>query len=126
MSRNQKFPKITSRLRRTPRLLRRGGIIFILAIFITSLFILLYKPRASAQIFLTSGTSWTVPSDWNNANNSIELIGGGGGAGPGYSDSSGSGGEGGGGGGAGGYSKITNVSLVPNSAVTIAVGGAGT
>jgi len=26
-------------------------------------------------IFLTSGTSWTVPADWNNANNSIETIG---------------------------------------------------
>ena len=29
-------------------------------------------------IFLTSGTSWTVPSDWNSANNTIEVIGGGG------------------------------------------------
>ena len=30
------------------------------------------------QIFLTSGTSWTVPADWNPLNNSVELIGGGG------------------------------------------------
>ena len=30
-------------------------------------------------ICLTTGTTWTVPSDWNNANNSIEAIGGGGG-----------------------------------------------
>src|SRR5256885_16261958 len=28
-------------------------------------------------IFLTSGTSYTRPADWNDANNSIELIGGG-------------------------------------------------
>ncbi len=32
------------------------------------------------MIFLTSGTSWTVPSDWNNAANTIEVIGGGGGS----------------------------------------------
>jgi hypothetical protein len=30
-------------------------------------------------IFITSGTSWSVPSDWNNSNNTIEGIGGGGG-----------------------------------------------
>src|SRR3989344_3242542 len=30
-------------------------------------------------IFLTSGTSWTVPADWNSSNNTIEVIGGGGG-----------------------------------------------
>lgn len=30
-------------------------------------------------IFLTSGTSWTVPSDWDSSNNTIEVIGGGGG-----------------------------------------------
>ena len=28
---------------------------------------------------VTSGTSWTIPSDWNNASNTIEVIGGGGG-----------------------------------------------
>jgi hypothetical protein len=31
------------------------------------------------QIFIISGTSWTVPSDWNSSNNTIETIGGGGG-----------------------------------------------
>lgn len=126
MSRNQKFQKIVSSLKRMPKLLRRSGIIFILAIFITSIFILLYKPRASAQIFLTSGTTWTVPGDWNNSNNVIETIGGGAGGAGGFTDSSGSGGGGGGGGGAGGYARITNVTLTPGSTVTIAVGTAGT
>src|SRR5690606_901246 len=28
-------------------------------------------------VFLTSGSSWTVPSDWNASNNTIEVIGGG-------------------------------------------------
>ena len=29
-------------------------------------------------IYLVSGTSWTVPADWNSAANTIECIGGGG------------------------------------------------
>lgn len=36
---------------------------------------------AATQIFLTATTSstWTVPSDWNSSNNTIEVIGAGGG-----------------------------------------------
>lgn len=34
-------------------------------------------PKAPVQIILTSGTSWTVPADWNSANNKIECIGAG-------------------------------------------------
>ena len=35
---------------------------------------------ATQVIFLTAGsTTWTVPSDWNNSNNTIDLIGAGGG-----------------------------------------------
>jgi hypothetical protein len=46
-------------------------------------------------VFLTSGTSWTVPNDWNSSNNTIGVIGGGGsGAGT-------NGGTNGGGGGGG-------------------------
>ena len=33
----------------------------------------------------TATTTWTVPLDWNSANNTIECIGGGGGAGMGQS-----------------------------------------
>ena len=39
-------------------------------------------PGAQQVIFLTSGSTWTVPSDWNISNNTIEVIGGGGGGGP--------------------------------------------
>jgi hypothetical protein len=53
------------------------------------------------QIFIVSGTSWTVPGDWSNTN-TIETIGGGGGGGTGSSDA-------GSGGGGGAYSKITNL-----------------
>ncbi len=75
------------------------------------------------RAFLTSGTSWSVPSDWNSSSNSIEVIGGGGGgAGPYVNDPTYSAGSGGGG---GGYSKTTNVSLTPSGSVTYAVGSAG-
>ena len=30
-------------------------------------------------VFITSGATWNVPSDWNSSNNKIECIGGGGG-----------------------------------------------
>lgn len=73
----------------------------------------------ATTVYLTSGTTWTVPADWNSANNSIEVIGGGGG-----------GGFGGGvimvsGGGGGAYSKVTNVSLAPGTNVGIRVGAGG-
>ena len=65
-------------------------------------------------IFLKSGTSWTVPNDWNSLNNTIECIGGGG---------AGSGSGGGGGGGA--YSKKNNLTLSPGASITYAVGSGG-
>ena len=73
-------------------------------------------------IYLTSGSSWTVPADWNNSANSIEVIGGGG---AGYSKYDSSSGYGGGGGG-GGYSKLSNLTLTPGNSVGYAVGLGGT
>jgi hypothetical protein len=35
-------------------------------------------PGGARIVALTSGASWQVPADWNNAGNSIECIGGGG------------------------------------------------
>jgi hypothetical protein len=69
------------------------------------------------QIFIVSGTSWTVPGDWSNTN-TVEVIGGGGGGANGDPSYSGSGG------GGGGYSKIANLSGLSGS-VTIHVGSAG-
>ncbi|MDO8576017.1 MAG: hypothetical protein Q7R90_01750 [bacterium] len=69
-------------------------------------------------IFITCGTSWSVPSDWNNSNNTIEVIGGGGGGGNGNDGSSG------GGGGGGGYSKVSNIALTPGP-VSLRVGSGG-
>jgi glycine rich protein len=80
-----------------------------------------FLPSAAhaTTVFLTSGTSWTVPSDWHSSNNTIEVIGGGAGGG------GGNGVGGAGGGGAGAYSKVSNVSLTPSGSVTYAVGAAG-
>ena len=61
-----------------------------------------------------STTSWTVPANWNNANNSIECIGGGG-----------NGALGGGGGGGGAYSKVSNVTLTPGEVCNVRVDGPG-
>src|SRR5687768_2714074 len=66
------------------------------------------------KVFLTStgANTWTVPTDWVNDNNSIEVIGAGGGE-----DTSA--------GGGGGYSKVTNVTLTPGSTVDYEVGAGG-
>ena len=73
---------------------------------------------ATQVIFLTAGsTTWTVPSDWNNSNNTIDLIGAGGG---GHS-STGAAGAGGGGGGA--FARLTNFALTPGATVYVSVPG---
>lgn len=74
---------------------------------------------AATVIFLTSGTTWTVPSDWTNTN-TIEVIGGGaagrtGSVGNYY----------GGGGGGGAYSKSSNLTLTPGASVTVRIGSGG-
>lgn len=78
---------------------------------------------ANTVIYITStaSTTWTVPSDWNNSSNTIELIGGGGG---GATAQAGQGGAAGGGGGAA-YAKITNFSTSTGNNVKIQVGKAG-
>lgn len=74
---------------------------------------------------LISGTSWTVPSDWNSSTvgsggfaNKIQCFGAGGG---GSSNET----AGGGGGGGGAFSEITDLTLTPGGSVTYAIGTAG-
>jgi hypothetical protein len=76
---------------------------------------------AATVIVLTSGSSWTVPSNWCSLNNTIEVIGGGGGGGPGDPGTNGPGS----GGGGGGYSKITNLNLMPGALIPFSVGAGG-
>src|SRR5680860_1261591 len=74
---------------------------------------------------LTSGTSFTVPSDWNSSSNSIEVIGGGGGGGLGLDSGNPSKHYGGGGGGGAAYSKITNLTLTPTDSISYTIGAGG-
>jgi hypothetical protein len=76
----------------------------------------------TAGNLLTSGTSWTVPSNWNNSANNIYIFGaGGGGSGTIWvATTSFSGGAGGGG---GGYRSLTNQTY--SGSVTYAIGAAG-
>ena len=70
---------------------------------------------------LTDGTSWNIPEDWNSANNTIEVIGGGGGG----ANGSGTKGDAGGGGAGGTYAIISNLSLSYPGSVTYGIGAAG-
>ncbi len=72
-----------------------------------------------SQIFIISGTSWTVPTDWNSADNSIETIGAGGGGQTATASYAGSGG------GGGAYSKITNIPLTGGTAIPVQIGTGG-
>lgn len=73
-------------------------------------------------VFLTSvgAGQWTVPDTWNDANNSVEVIGGAGGGCRGHDE------QGGRGGGGGAYSKETNINLTPGASVDFSVGDGGT
>lgn len=83
-------------------------------------------PSGTAKvIFLTSGTSWSVPSDWNSSTlggnpfaNKIEVLG----AGSGPQNTS-SVGEAGGAGGA--YSRSDNIVLTPGGSASYAIGTGG-
>jgi hypothetical protein len=69
---------------------------------------------------LTSGTTFTVPSDWNSSNNNIYMIGAGGGGG--NAAVSGNNRAAGGGGGGGAFTQLTNFTATPSSSVTYAIG----
>ncbi len=73
---------------------------------------------------IQTGTSWTVPSDWNSSNNQIHLWGAGGGGGQAGQDDTGKW-WGGAGGGGGGYTQVANFSAAPLSTVNFAIGVGG-
>lgn len=76
----------------------------------------------TSPLFITTGSEWTVPYDWNSSNNTIEVVGAGGGARAGTTTTANGGGAGGGG---GAYSKATNVALAPGSVVAYSIGAYG-
>lgn len=74
---------------------------------------------APTVIYLTSastGLSWTVPGDWNNSNNTIEVIGGGAGGSNGFDAV---------GGGGGGFGRVSNLTLSGSISYQIGTGGSG-
>jgi hypothetical protein len=81
-----------------------------------------YTPQTvkTTKVYLTTGTSWPVPSDWNSNANTIEVIGAGGGGAQGWGNA-----RGGNGGAGGAYSKINNLSLTPGNTVTYVIGAGG-
>ncbi|MES2203404.1 MAG: fibronectin type III domain-containing protein [Patescibacteria group bacterium] len=75
-------------------------------------------------VITTTGlNTFSVPSDWNNSSNSIEIIGGGGGGATGTTGGAGGAGKAGGGGGA--YVLKSNVSLTPSTTAYLQVGAGG-
>lgn len=121
-------------MKKTPFRTHHIPVLFLFGLSAVFLFSILSKPELAVSqatpvvIFLTSGASWTVPADWNNSQNTIEVIGGGGG-GKSPTDGAGGGGyigTGGGGGGGGAYSSIVNLALAPGSSVQYSVGSGGT
>jgi hypothetical protein len=87
---------------------------------------LVFSSDASYTYYnLTSGTSWSVPANWNNSVNNVYLIGGGGGgSGSVVASSTGSHNSGSGGGG-GGFTALTNTTLTAGGTVSYAIGAAG-
>jgi hypothetical protein len=85
---------------------------------------ILFQPTTVKAYRLTTGTTWTVPSDWNNSNNTIYMIGGGASGATGAV--SGNNRAAGGGGGGGGYTAVTNFSTTPSTVINYQVGVAGT
>ena len=71
-------------------------------------------------VLLTTGTTWTVPLDWNSSNNTVHMIGAGGGGGS--SAGSGNNRAAGGGGGGGGYTAVSNFPAMPGSSVPYTIG----
>ena len=71
---------------------------------------------------IASGTSFTVPANWNNANNTIYLYGAGGGGSGGLVGAAAYGGSGGGG---GGFVGVQNQTLSGTVSYSIGAGGTG-
>lgn len=75
-------------------------------------------PTIIRVLTVESGTTWTVPNDWNSSDNTVECLGGGGGGTGSWTDNN----VGGSGGGGGAYAKSVNLNLTPGTSVTFNVG----
>lgn len=96
--------------------------VFLFSVVVIILFSILPLSVSAVTINLTSGSSWTVPADWNSSDNTIECIGSGG---RGSNRNTINANAGGGGGGGGAYARITNLSLTPGASVPYVIGAGG-
>jgi len=80
-----------------------------------------YGTGKTVKVFLTSGTSYTTPANWNPSNNSIEIVSSGskGGNVSPVSQNAGSGGAG------GGYAKLVNWGVAASTSLTVSFGANG-
>lgn len=100
------------------RLLNKKSAVIVLAIALIYSFIpATTNADLVKRVFLVSGTSWSVPSDFSTSSNTIEAIGSGG---------DGANGANGGGGGGGGYAAKTNQNITGTITYQIGSGGSDT
>lgn len=71
---------------------------------------------ATKVIFLKTGTSFTVPADWNSSDNTVELLDGGGGGSTDFPYVGGNGGE---------YRKFVNFAISPGASKSYSIGQGG-
>ena len=74
--------------------------------------------------FIANGTSFTVPADWNNDDNTIHIWGAGGGSAGSKATATNRVGSGGGGGG--GYTQVANLTTSSGAAISYSIGAGGT
>jgi RHS repeat-associated protein len=89
--------------------------------------VITYTPLPVSQkvVVLTSGSSWTVPADFNPSANTIVLVGGGGSGGGGHDGASTQGRAGGSGGGGGEARILTNWNPGSKTSITYSIGTGG-
>lgn len=74
-------------------------------------------------VYLSSGTSWSIPSNYQPIGSVFDMYGGGGAGNGGQRDSAEAGG---GGGGGGGFCRVTEFSLTPGGTLYYSIGAGGT
>ena len=84
-----------------------------------------YSNSAPIVYYITRGTSFTVPADWDNSNNAIHIYGAGGGSSGSYVPNSSGNRLGSAGGGGGGYTQVLNLTATPGSSLSYNIGLGG-
>ena len=84
-----------------------------------------YSNSAPIVYYITGGTSFTVPVDWDNSNNAVHIYGAGGGSSGSYVPNSSGNRLGSAGGGGGGYTQVLNLTATPGNSLSYNIGSGG-